>query len=74
MRRIPVIEDIEDNPSKFSLITDIPEQYWFEIVPVVTGEEGVEKGVEERPDLILMDIQFPGIHGFEATQQIRECL
>ena len=68
MKKILVVED---NPSNRYLITYILEKNDFEVIVAETGEEGVEKAITEHPDLVLMDIQLPGIDGFEATQQIR---
>ena len=68
MKKILVVED---NPSNMYLITYILEKNSFEVIKAETGEEGVVKATEEHPDLVLMDIQLPGIDGFEATQQIR---
>jgi DNA-binding NarL/FixJ family response regulator len=44
-----------------------------EVASVGTGEEAVEKARQLRPDLILMDINLPGISGIEATEQILTC-
>jgi two-component system, cell cycle response regulator DivK len=62
---------IEDNDNNMYLITFILQKMGHLVLQAVTGEQGVEAAVREVPDLILMDIQLPGIDGFEATTQIR---
>lgn len=69
MARILIVEDTMEN---MYLITYLLEHAGHEIIQAVTGEEGVQKAKTEEPEIILMDIQLPGIDGFEATRQIRE--
>ena len=67
-RRILVVEDQEDNRK---IMRDLLEANDFSIIEAVTGEEGVAMAGKEKPDLILMDIQLPGLDGYETTRQIR---
>ncbi len=62
---------IEDNEKNRYLISFILRGAGYEIIEAVTGEDGVVTAQKMHPDLILMDIQLPGIDGYETTRQIR---
>ena len=65
---ILVVEDQEDNRR---IMRDLLSSVGHEVIEAVTGEEGVAAAETHRPDLILMDIQLPGLDGYEATRQIK---
>ncbi len=67
-KRILVIEDQEDNRRIMNVTLSAA---GFEVIEAVTGDAGVAMANSERPDLILMDIQLPGLDGYEATRVIK---
>jgi two-component system cell cycle response regulator DivK len=62
---------VEDNEKNMKLARDVLQAKGYQTLEAVTGEEGVKLAKEKTPDLVLMDIQLPGINGIEAFRQIR---
>ncbi|MBN2521882.1 MAG: response regulator [Bacteroidales bacterium] len=71
MKRILIVEDNEDN---LYMIKFMLEQNKLDVITAVSGTEGLEKTLNEKPDLILMDIQLPDINGLEVTKRIRQLI
>lgn len=63
---------VEDNRLNMKLVRDVLEHAGFAVVTAATGEEGVTLALAVRPDLVLMDLQLPGIDGTEALRQIQQ--
>jgi two-component system cell cycle response regulator DivK len=62
---------VEDNDKNLKLVRDVLQVKGYETVEARTGEDGVRAARERRPDLVLMDIQLPGMNGIDALKALR---
>ncbi len=64
---MPRILVVEDNPTNMKLAVFLLETAGHSVISATDAEEGLALARDQRPDLILMDIQLPGMDGLEAT-------
>ena len=62
---------IDDAPDVHTLVKKILEPKSYDVVCAYDGDEGLRKVVEERPDLIILDVIMPGKHGFEVCRELK---
>jgi CheY-like chemotaxis protein len=62
---------VEDNEKNMKLFRDVLQAKGYVPLEATSGEQAVELATEHVPDLILMDVQLPGIDGIEALGRIR---
>ena len=67
----PTVLVVEDNALNLKLIRDVLEHAGFTVLVATSGEEGVDVATRGGLDLVLMDLQLPGIDGTEAMRRIR---
>ena len=63
---------VEDNPDNVYMLTRRLKKKGFELIIAGDGQEGIDKAIEESPDLILMDLSLPTMDGWTATAKIKE--
>jgi two-component system, cell cycle response regulator DivK len=59
---------VEDNPLNLKLVRDVLLKAGFEVIEARTGEDGVARAQDSQPDVILMDLQLPGVDGTQAMR------
>jgi len=67
----PVILIVEDNVRNLKLVRDVLNHVGYRTLEAATAEDGLALAREERPGLVLMDIQLPGMDGVEALARLR---
>lgn len=62
---------VDDNSDGLFVLSEILERAGFIVVPATSGEEAIQRAQESLPDVILLDVNLPGIDGFEVTRRLR---
>jgi two-component system alkaline phosphatase synthesis response regulator PhoP len=63
---------VDDEADVLRLVEIKLKKAGFEVLTARNGEEGVDKAVAERPDVILMDVMMPKMDGYTAVSKIKE--
>ena len=69
--KVPRVLVVEDNPLNLELVRDILVGAGYDVLEAADGAAGVQIAQLEKPDLVLMDLQLPGLDGLEATRILR---
>lgn len=62
---------IDDDPDVHTVVRRILEPRSYQVVSAYDGTEGLSSVVEERPDLIILDVVMPGKHGFDVCRELK---
>ena len=69
MIKVLYVEDNDDNVYMLKMRLELLDE--FEVLTAEDGEKGCDMAATERPDIILMDLEMPGIDGWEATRRLK---
>jgi twitching motility two-component system response regulator PilH len=61
---------VDDSPTEIHVLKTMLEKNGYSVLTASSGEEGVSKARQAKPDLVLMDVVMPGLNGFQATRQL----
>jgi two-component system alkaline phosphatase synthesis response regulator PhoP len=63
---------VDDEPDVLRLVEIKLKKAGFEVLTARDGEEGLNKAISERPDVVLLDVMMPKMDGFTAAAKIKE--
>jgi CheY-like chemotaxis protein len=67
--KVLYVEDNDDNIYMLKMRLELLDE--FEVLTAEDGERGCDMAAAEQPDIILMDLEMPGIDGWEATRRLK---
>lgn len=62
---------VEDNPQNMRLVRKILAAAGYEVIEATSGLAGIAAVEQDKPDLVLMDVNLPDINGLEATSRLK---
>ena len=62
---------IDDDPDLQTAVKKVLESKSYQVIAALDGDEGLQKVVDERPDLIILDVIMPRKHGFEVCKELK---
>jgi len=71
VRAAPRILIVEDNALNLKMMTDLFEGHGYRALPAVNGPQALVIAQAERPDLIVMDIELPGLSGLSVARRLK---
>lgn len=61
---------VDDSPTEARVVRTMLEEAGYEVIWAAAADRGIHIAIEQRPDLILMDVVMPGMSGFQATRKL----
>lgn len=71
-KKILIVEVIEDDKPLLSVLTERFNAEGFKVISAITGEEGLDLALKNKPDLILLDIVMPKMDGLTMLKKLRQ--
>ena len=63
---------VDDSPTVQQIVLTSLRKEGYDVITASNGEEGLRKAVDEKPDLVLLDIMMPGLNGYEVIRKLRQ--
>ena len=65
---------VDDTPANLEVVCETLSDAGYEVATAINGDRALKRAQAYPPDLILLDVQMPGIDGFETCQRLKACL
>ena len=63
---------VEDTPSEMELISHYLQECGYSVIGVTTAKAGMDRAIEQKPDVIITDVVMPGMSGFELCRSLKK--
>lgn len=63
---------VEDTLSEMELLSHYLRESGYLVIHAATAQEGLEKAIEQKPDVIVTDVVMPGMSGFELCRKLKK--